>query len=60
MKPDNILIKSTKGKPLFKVVIFNIQIGDFGLGKCIEAAGSDLKTKNIGTPYYFAPEIANA
>jgi calcium-dependent protein kinase len=54
LKPENILIENyiEKNKELF-----NIQVIDFGTGEIFK--DNTMLKKQIGTPYYIAPEVLN-
>lgn len=54
LKPENILIESEKEA---KKEFFQIKIIDFGTSDVIRK--NTMLTKQIGTPYYIAPEILN-
>ena len=54
LKPENILLESEKET---KKEFFHIKIIDFGTSDVIKK--NSMLTKQIGTPYYIAPEILN-
>lgn len=54
LKPENILIESYSEKDKD---LFNIQVIDFGTGEIFR--DNTMLKKQIGTPYYIAPEVLN-
>jgi serine/threonine protein kinase len=59
LKPENILIFSNNGIYSFiRILVF--KICDLGISKRINNIAQQLMTKNIGTPYYMAPEMLEA
>ncbi|KAG8463676.1 hypothetical protein KFE25_003949 [Diacronema lutheri] len=50
VKAGNVFLSADRRK---------VKLGDFGIAKAL-TAGSELATSQVGTPYYMAPEVANA
>ncbi len=50
MKPENLILDSSKNDAILKVI-------DFGTSRKFEK--NKKMTKKLGTPYYIAPEVLN-